>query len=276
VLVGEDQYLGAGPEAMVEAGVSADGNVLGSVMTMAVLSDGELTPVRRSKRNADVADVHSLEKAEKRVAIKNLEDPQGNAKAVINSVVSFSSDRIEQNLGGVGISLGGRENLIAGSIALIKDVEQERLKPSYVGNSIDKECESEEDEVDPDTSTIDRLYGDLTEEVMDDSNVGVDGVFVDIPIKVAKNKKFKKLLNRKASAKKKIVQMKGIFWNCRGLHDLAKHTFLHDVAKDKRLDFIALSETNRNNFSTQCLENFCAGTDFVWHWRCPRGMSGGC
>ena len=85
--MGEDQYLGAGPEAMVEAGVSADGNVLGSVMTIAVLSDGELTPVRRSKRNADVADVHSLEKAEKRVAIKNLDYPQGNAKAVINSVI---------------------------------------------------------------------------------------------------------------------------------------------------------------------------------------------
>ena len=83
-------------------------------------------------------------------------------------------------------SLGGRENLIAGSIALIKDVEQERLKPSYVGNSIDKECESEEDEVDLDTSTINRLCGDLTEEVMDDSNVGVDGVLVDVPIKVAK------------------------------------------------------------------------------------------
>ena len=86
----------------------------------------------------------------------------------------------------MGISLGGRENLIVGSIALIKYVEQERLKPLYVGNSIDKECESEEDEVDPDTSTIDRLCGDLTEEVMDDSNVGVDGVLVDVPIKVAK------------------------------------------------------------------------------------------
>ena len=69
--------------------------------------------------------------------------------------------------------------------------------------------------------------------------------------------------------------MKGIFWNCRGLRDLAKHTFLHDVAEDKRLDFIALSETNRNRFSTQCLKNFCAGIDFVWHWRCPRGMSRG-
>ena len=156
-------------------------------------------------------------------------------------VVSFSSDRIEQNLGGVGISLGGSENLIAGSIALIKDIEQERLKPSQVGNSIDKECESEEDEVDPDTSTISRLCGDLTKEVMDDSNVGVDGVLVHIPIKVAKNKKFKKLLNRKASTKKKIVLMKGIFWNYRGLRDLAKHTFLHDVAKYKRLNSIALS-----------------------------------
>jgi len=104
----------------------------------------------------------------------------------------------------VGISLGGSENLIVGSIALIKDIEQERLKSSYVGNLIDKECESEEDEVDPDSSTISRLCGDLTEEVMDDSNVGVDGVLVHIPIKVAKNKKIKKLPNRKASAKKKL------------------------------------------------------------------------
>ena len=43
----------------------------------------------------------------------------------------------------------------------------------------------------------------------------------------------------------------------------------------KKLDFIALSETNKNSFSTQCLENLCAGADLVWHWRCPRGMSRG-
>ena len=53
--------------------------------------------------------------------------------------------------------------------------------------------------------------------------------------------------------------MKGIFWDCRGLRDLAKHTFLHDVAGDNKLDFIALSETNKNSFSIQCLENFCGG-----------------
>ena len=33
--------------------------------------------MRRSKRNVNVADVDSLEKAEKRVAIKNLEETQG-------------------------------------------------------------------------------------------------------------------------------------------------------------------------------------------------------
>ena len=51
--------------------------------------------------------------------------------------------------------------------------------------------------------------------------------------------------------------------------------FLHDVAVDYKLDFIALSKTNKNSFLTQCLEIFCAGADFVCHWRSPRGMSRG-
>ena len=40
-------------DAMLEVGIVANGetkNDLGSMMKMAVLSDGELTPVRRSKR----------------------------------------------------------------------------------------------------------------------------------------------------------------------------------------------------------------------------------
>jgi hypothetical protein len=194
---------------MLQARLAADGGVhreMGSVMTMAVLSDGELTPVRRSKRNADVADVHALEKAEKRIAYKNPEEPQGNAFAVINSFTSFSTDRIEQNLVGIGITLGSEDKIIAKSVALILDVEKKRLKPSNVAYSIDKECDSEEDEINPDTSTISRLCGDLTEEVMDDNGVGLDGVLVDIPIKVAKNRKSKKLLNRKVAAKKTLFQ----------------------------------------------------------------------
>ena len=102
----------------------------------------------------------------------------------------------------MGISLGDNENLTLGSVTLIKEVEKERMKPSNLLITHDNEIDSEEDEIDPDTTTISRLCGDLTEEVMDDNSVGLDGVLVDVHIKVAKSKKKKKLLNKKVAAKK--------------------------------------------------------------------------
>jgi hypothetical protein len=200
------QHLGALLDAMIEAGVQADGvpeKEWGSVMTMAVLADGELTPVRRSKRNVDVADVDSLEKAEKRVAVKNLEGTQG--KPFVNSVCAFSNIHIEKNLGGLGITLGDNDVLIQESITFIKDFERDRLTPSNVVNLSENEIDGEEDEIDPDISTLSRLCGDLTEEVMDDNSVDLDGVLVNVPIKVAKSKKKKKPLNKNTAAKKKIL-----------------------------------------------------------------------
>jgi hypothetical protein len=207
-----EHLIGASLDAMIGAGVSADGGSeyeLGSVTKMAVLSEGELTPVRRSKRNAEMADVHSLEKAEKRAAVKNLEITQGNKFTC--TVCSFSDNRLEENLGRVGITLGNTKNLVATSVALIKDVEKERMKPSHlfnkvdVQNNLDFDSDFEEDEIDPDTSTVSRLCGDLTEEVMDDNIADLDGVLVDIPIKMAKNKKKKKLLNKNTTTRKKIL-----------------------------------------------------------------------
>jgi exonuclease III len=37
--------------------------------------------------------------------------------------------------------------------------------------------------------------------------------------------------------------MKGIFWNSKGLHDLAKSGFLSQTTKEENLDFICLQET---------------------------------
>jgi hypothetical protein len=198
------QHLGDPLDAMLEAGVAADGGSkfeLGSIMKMAVLSDGEFTPVRCSKRNADSVDVDSLERAERRVAVKNLDEPQGILD--VHSFCSFSNVRIEENLGEVGISLGNKDNSILGSVSLIKDVERERLKAPECSNKFEIDTDFEEDEIDPDTSTISRLCGDLTEEVMDDSFADLDGVLVDVPIKVAKSKKKLKLLNRNTASKKK-------------------------------------------------------------------------
>jgi hypothetical protein len=200
------QHLGALLDAMIEAGVQADGvpaKEWGSVMTMAVLAEGELTPVRRSKRNAEAADVDSFEKAEKRVAVKNLEGTQG--KPVVNSVCAFSNIHIQQNLGGLGITLGDNDLSIQESVTLIKDIERDRLKPSNVVNLSENEIDGEEDEIDPDISTLSRLCGDLTEEVMDDNSADLDGVLVNVPIKVAKSKKKKKPLNKNTTARKKIL-----------------------------------------------------------------------
>ena len=69
--------------------------------------------------------------------------------------------------------------------------------------------------------------------------------------------------------------MKGIFWNSRGLTDLAKRRFLVDASIEHKLDFIALSETGRDNFTSQFLGTLSGGVDFDWHCLPPRGRSGG-
>jgi hypothetical protein len=69
--------------------------------------------------------------------------------------------------------------------------------------------------------------------------------------------------------------MKGIFWNSIDLRDLAKFSFLHDLFVEKSLDFIAILETHRRNFSDNNLNTFCGGKAFFWHWIPPRGRSVG-
>jgi len=69
--------------------------------------------------------------------------------------------------------------------------------------------------------------------------------------------------------------MKGIFWNCNGFADSKKYRFLSDLTREKDLDFIALSETGRATFPQSTLNNICAGRDFLWHCKAPRGRSGG-
>ena len=68
--------------------------------------------------------------------------------------------------------------------------------------------------------------------------------------------------------------MKGVFWNSRGLSNLAKTKFLADTAREKSLDFIALMETGKKDFSQTELNGLCGGRNFLWHWTQPHGRSG--
>jgi hypothetical protein len=74
---------------------------------------------------------------------------------------------------------------------------------------------------------------------------------------------------------KDYYKMKGVFWNSRGLADLAKHRFLAELVKEEQINFIALSETSCESFPDHVLKNLCAGRDFLWHSMTPHGRSGG-
>jgi hypothetical protein len=69
--------------------------------------------------------------------------------------------------------------------------------------------------------------------------------------------------------------MIGVFWNSRGLADLAKHKFLAELVREEQINFIALSETGRESFLDHVLKNLCVGRDFLWHAMAPHGRSGG-
>ena len=48
-----------------------------------------------------------------------------------------------------------------------------------------------------------------------------------------------------------------------------------DLVKEEQINFIALSETGRDDFPNHTLKNLCAGRDFLWHCMAPHGRSGG-
>ena len=69
-----------------------------------------------------------------------------------------------------------------------------------------------------------------------------------------------------------IVEMsnlKGLFWNSEGFRDPGKHLFVKEIIRERKLDFIALSETGRSNFSTPFLTHLAVG--FVFHLEGGRG-----
>ena len=69
--------------------------------------------------------------------------------------------------------------------------------------------------------------------------------------------------------------MKGCFWNCDGFGDTAKHWFIHESIREHKLDFFAIQETGRDNFSAPFLRFLAAGLDYAWYCLPPQGRSGG-
>jgi len=56
---------------------------------------------------------------------------------------------------------------------------------------------------------------------------------------------------------------------------MKKFRFLSDTTLEKSLDFIALSEVGRRDYSQSFLKNLCVGKDFLGHCKSPSGRSSG-
>jgi hypothetical protein len=56
--------------------------------------------------------------------------------------------------------------------------------------------------------------------------------------------------------------LKGINWNLGGFGDTAKHLFVQEAIREHKLDFLALLETGRSNFSIPFLNQLAAGYNF--------------
>ncbi|CAO2150266.1 unnamed protein product [Urochloa humidicola] len=78
------------------------------------------TSVRWSKRREATADEDSLERAERLVAIKNLETTTKSGKNFNNSILTVPDSVFASNIQNVGISMGKVENDVFNSISDIK------------------------------------------------------------------------------------------------------------------------------------------------------------
>jgi hypothetical protein len=68
-----------------------------------------------------------------------------------------------------------------------------------------------------------------------------------------------------------VFKMRDIVWNSNGFKDPKKHKFISDLMKENNLEFIAMSETGRSDFSPRFLKNLYSERDYLWHSKAPRG-----
>jgi hypothetical protein len=58
--------------------------------------------------------------------------------------------------------------------------------------------------------------------------------------------------------------MNGMIKNSKGLRDLAKHLHIAESMREYGLDFVAIFETGKNNYSISFLNRLSGGEGFVW------------
>jgi hypothetical protein len=160
----EDELMGAFEEE--DRGDEPASPEAAQLRELATIPEVE-TPSHKSKRRANTGDEHSLDRAERIKAARNLDftKEKGNISTSQTSFVHFANEYVVDNLLAVGISLGNNNNHISSSVAHIKEIELGRLEG--LENNEEKE-EMENEEVNK--LILNSLCYEIMDEVMDLGN----------------------------------------------------------------------------------------------------------
>ena len=69
--------------------------------------------------------------------------------------------------------------------------------------------------------------------------------------------------------------MKGLIWNCRGIKKKGVSSFLQNLIREHRFQFIGLQETMQPNIDDQFLKYIDPLQSYLWKWTPSNGRSGG-
>ena len=71
------------------------------------------------------------------------------------------------------------------------------------------------------------------------------------------------------------MRIANIVLDVRGIGHDSKKNFIRENVNNRKLNFIGIQETNKNDFSKTELHNLCGGRNFEWSLSQPRGKSRG-
>jgi hypothetical protein len=69
--------------------------------------------------------------------------------------------------------------------------------------------------------------------------------------------------------------VKGLFWNHRGIRKKGLASYIRDMMKDHKFDFLYFQETMVEDFLDSCLRQVGPGKEYLWDWAPSSGKSGG-
>jgi hypothetical protein len=134
------------------------------------------SPSRKSKRRVQSSDEHSLDRAVRIKATRNLDfsKEKGNIPKSPASSIHYSDEQVVHNMSSLGVSLGSNDNIVSSLVSHIKEIELGRLEVvenrDKISDIFDREEKEKMENEEVDKLILNSLCCEIMNEVMDLGN----------------------------------------------------------------------------------------------------------